>query len=350
MSALLKALAAAALFGAATPASKLLLGEFSAQALAGLLYLGAACATAPSLLRRRAHGAGRRSRVDRLRLAGAVGLGGIAGPVLLLEGLRLASAGSVALWLNLEMAFTAALGAWWFREPLGRLGWIGTAGVLGAGVAVAWGEGGSGAPAAGLVAAACGCWAIDNHLTARIEGITPARATFWKGAFAGTTNLSLALTISPLAAGPSAVGMALAVGALAYGASVTLYVSAAQQLGATRAQGAFATAPFFGAGLAFVALGEPIGAARAAGAALLAGSVLLLLRARHEHEHSHAALEHLHAHRHDDGHHAHAHEEQPTRPVHTHWHRHEPIVHAHPHWPDLHHRHPHGVGDEDAER
>jgi len=352
VSALFQALAAAALFGAATPASKLLLGELSPQALAGLLYLGAACATAPSLLRRRAHGAGRRSREDRLRLAGAVGLGGIAGPVLLLQGLRLASAGSVALWLNLEMAFTAALGAWWFREPLGRLGWIGTAGVIGAGIAVAGGEGGSGAPAAGLVAAACGCWAIDNHLTARIEGITPARATFWKGAVAGTTNLCLALAISPLAAGPSAVGMALAVGALAYGASVTLYVSAAQQLGATRAQGAFATAPFFGAGLAWVALGEPIGAARAAGAALLAGSVLLLLRARHEHEHSHAALEHVHAHRHDDGHHAHAHEEEPTRPTHIHWHRHEPIVHAHPHWPDLHHRHPHGRGDgvEDAER
>jgi drug/metabolite transporter (DMT)-like permease len=251
----------------------------------------------------------------------------------------------VALWLNLEMAFTAALGAWWFREPLGRLGWLGTAGVLAAGVVVAWGEGGSEARSAGLVAAACACWAVDNHLTARIEGITPARATFWKGACAGTTNLTLALALAPLGAGAFEVGTALGVGALAYGWSVTGYVSAAQQLGATRAQGAFATAPFFGAGLAWVVLGEPVGTARAVAAAGLAVSILLLLRARHEHEHAHPVLEHLHAHRHDDAHHDHSHEEDPERTAHTHWHRHEPVVHAHPHWPDLHHRHPHAAAD-----
>jgi drug/metabolite transporter (DMT)-like permease len=344
--AIIQAFVAAALFGAATPASKLLLADLSAQALAGLLYLGAAVATAPSLLRRRAHGAGRRSASDRMRLAGAVGFGGILGPVLLLEGLRSATAGSVALWLNLEMAFTAALGAWWFREPLGRIGWLGTAGVVGAGVLVAWGDGAAGVRAAALVAAACACWAVDNHLTARIEGITPARATFWKGAVAGSTNLLLAMSMAPLTAATATIGSALFVGGLAYGASVALYVSAAQQLGATRAQGAFATAPFLGAGLAWAVLGEPIGAVRVVGAALLAGSVLLLLRARHEHEHLHVAVEHMHAHRHDDGHHLHGHGDAPASVTHTHWHRHEPMVHAHPHWPDLHHRHSHGDQEE----
>jgi len=346
--AIVQAFLAAALFGAATPASKWLLGELSPQALAGLLYLGAAGATAPSLLRRSAHGTGRRSVADRLRLLGAVGLGGMAGPVLLLEGLRLASAGSVALWLNLEMAFTAALGAWWFRDSLGPRGWLGTAGVVGAGVVVAWGEGGSGVWPAGLVAAACGCWAIDNHLTARIEGITPARAAFWKGAVAGGTNLAIALAVAPVTAGAATIGSALGIGALAYGASVVLYVSAAQQLGATRAQAAFASAPFLGAGLAWAVLGEPIGIAQVLGAALLAGSLLLLLRARHGHQHAHAAVEHVHAHRHDDDHHRHEHPGVRTGAAHTHWHRHEPIVHAHPHWPDLHHRHAHSAQGEPA--
>ncbi len=350
MHAILQALVAAALFGAATPASKVLLAELPAQALAGLLYLGAACAMAPSLLRRRAHGAGRRSGRDRLRLAGAVGLGGIAGPVLLLEGLRSATAGSVALWLNLEMAFTAALGAWWFREPLGWTGWLGAAGVVGAGILVASGDGGGGVRAVGLVAAACACWAVDNHLTARIEGITPARATFWKGAVAGSANLLLAVSTAPLEAGVGAIGSALALGGLAYGASVALYVSAAQQLGATRAQGAFATAPFLGAGLAWAVLGEPLGAVRAIGGVLLAGSVLLLLRARHGHEHAHTAVEHVHAHRHDDDHHRHEHPGARASAAHTHWHRHEPFVHAHPHWPDLHHRHAHGAREERVAR
>jgi len=341
--AVVQAFVAAALFGAATPASKLLLAELPPQALAGLLYLGAALATAPSLRRSRARGAGRRRAADRARLAGVVLLGGVVGPVLLLEGLHRASAGSVALWLNLEMAFTAALGALWFRDPLGARGWLGAAGVVAAGAAVAGGEGAPGAGAALLVAGACACWAVDNHLTARIEGVTPGRVTFWKGALAGGTNLALALAAGgPLRIEAGTAVAALAVGGLAYGASVALYVSAAQQLGATRAQGVFAAAPFFGAGLAWLILGEPIGVAQATGAVLLAGSVALLLHSRHEHEHAHGAIEHVHDHRHDDDHHGHEHPGLPAATRHVHWHRHEPMVHAHPHWPDLHHRHGHG--------
>lgn len=158
MRAILEALVAAVLFGAATPASKRLLAELPPQALTGLLYLGAALATGPAL-RSRGGGAGRRAPSDRARLAGAVILGGVIGPVLLLEGLRRASAGSVALWGNLEMAFTAALGALWFRDPLGAGGWLGAAGVLAAGALVAGGEGAAGAFAASWVAGACACWA-----------------------------------------------------------------------------------------------------------------------------------------------------------------------------------------------
>ena len=133
-----------------------------------------------------------------------------------------------------------------------------------------------------------------------------------------------------------------AVGALAYGASVALYVSAAQQLGATRAQAVFATAPFAGAALSWGVLGEPVRGAQIAGGLLLAASIALLLRARHEHEHVHEALEHAHEHRHDDGHHDHPHDAPVAGGVrHAHRHRHEPRVHAHPHWPDLHHRHRH---------
>jgi drug/metabolite transporter (DMT)-like permease len=338
----LQALLAAALFGASTPASKLLLAELGPLALAGLLYLGAALAMALPLARERARGPRPRAdRASRARLAGAVLLGGVAGPVLLLEGLARAPAGSVALLLNLEMAATAVLGAACFREPLGRSGWLGAAGVVAAGAIVSGGGGWPGLAAAGLVATACTAWAVDNHLTARIDGITPARSTFWKGAVAGTTNLTLGLAAAPLGAGGATVLAALGVGALAYGASVALYIAAAQQLGATRAQGVFATAPFLGASLAWLALGEPVTVWHVAGAALLVPSVALLLRARHAHEHEHEPLEHVHAHRHDDGHHDHAHPGPAPGTVHSHWHRHEAVRHAHPHWPDLHHRHAH---------
>jgi hypothetical protein len=70
------ALLSAALFGAATPASKLLLDEIPPLRLAGLLYLGAALGAAPAALSR-----GRcalpRDAANRLRLAGAILFGGV---------------------------------------------------------------------------------------------------------------------------------------------------------------------------------------------------------------------------------------------------------------------------------
>ena len=340
------AFASALLFGASTPASKLLLGALAPQQLAGLLYLGAALGTGAALLaQRRPRPTWRLDRANRVRLAGAIALGGIAAPVLLLHGLRLALAGSVSLLLNLEIAATAAIGALWFREPLGARSWLAVAGIAAAGAGVSWGAGWPGLAAAGFVAAACLCWGADNQLTARIDGITPVRAAFWKGAIAGSTNLAIALATAPFTAPVASLTAALAVGALSYGASVALYIAAAQQLGATRAQAVFASAPFLGAALSFALLGEPLGGAQLAGAALLAISVAELLRARHEHAHTHDALEHVHAHHHDDGHHLHEHVGQSPSTLHTHWHRHEPLAHAHPHWPDLHHRHRHGRDD-----
>jgi drug/metabolite transporter (DMT)-like permease len=333
---------AALLFGASTPASKTLLASLPPFQLAGLLYLGAALAMAPIVATQARRGvAAAQGRASRLRLAGAVFFGGVVGPVLLLFGLRLASAGSVSLLLNLEMVATAVLGVALFREHLGRAGWVGVAGTALAGAILA-GEGGwPGVTSALLVAAACVAWALDNHLTALIDGITPARSTLVKGAVAGATNLAIGLAADPLAAPPGTIGIALGVGALSYGASIALYIAAAQQLGATRAQAIFATAPFVGAALSFGVLGERFGMAHAGAALLVVVSVAALFRSRHAHDHVHEPLDHVHEHRHDDGHHFHDHAGIAPGARHTHAHRHERLVHAHPHWPDVHHRHEH---------
>jgi drug/metabolite transporter (DMT)-like permease len=339
-----QAFVSALLFGASTPASKWLLAGLTPLQLAGLLYLGAALGMAlPFARERRAGAAPSMGRTNALRLFAAIALGGVAGPVLLLEGLRISSAGSVSLLLNLEMAATALLGVLFFREPLGPIGWLGVLGAVAAGALVSGDTGWPGFVSALWVAAACLCWGFDNQLTARIDGITPARSTFWKGAVAGAINLALGLAAAPFTASGPVVAASLAVGALAYGVSVALHIGASQQLGATRAQAIFATAPFVGAALSWGVLGEPIAGAQLAGGALLVGSVALLLRSRHEHRHHHAATEHVHAHRHDDAHHTHAHPGLAPEVRHSHWHRHEPLVHAHPHWPDLHHRHGHAA-------
>lgn len=349
------AVVAALLFGAATPASKWLLGSLTPVQLAGLLYLGAAVGAGPVALRRgRIRLPGRADVRNRLRLIGAVVLGGVLGPVLLLAGLRLAAAASVSLWLNFEVAATAVIGVLIFHDHLGRVGWAGVAAALMGAVLLSLGSGSAGLAAGTLIVLACVCWGLDNHLTALIDGITPAESTFWKGLIAGGTNLAIGLALHPLdggagggGTGAGAVLAALLVGIWSYGASIVLYISSAQALGATRAQVAFATAPFFGVTLSALVLGESLGLVHVISGLLFVAGIGLLTAERHAHLHEHEVLEHEHAHEHEDGHHAHEHagrEAAAAARAHSHRHRHEAVVHAHPHWPDLHHRHGHGSG------
>ena len=140
------------------------------------------------------------------------------------------------------------------------------------------------------------------------------------------------------------ISLALLIGALAYGASIALYITAAQGIGATRAQMFFASAPFFGVALSAVLLHESISMIQAMSAIVLVLSLILLFRDQHDHAHCHNRLIHEHSHRHDDGHHLHTHFNLSSSEQHTHRHEHEPMEHTHPHWPDLHHRHSHSTG------
>lgn len=337
----LMALLAALLFGAATPASKLLLDSLAPFQLAGLLYLGAALGVLPLMTRDGALIAPwRLDRPTLVRLLGAIGFGGVLGPVLLLFGLRLASAASVSLWLNLELVATALLGFLLFRDYLAARGWLATAGAFGAAALLSADEGAAGLTAGLLVSGACLSWGLDNHLTALIDGIPATHTTFWKGVVAGSVSLGVGLLAAPYGAGlPVTVG-ALVTGVLAYGASLVLYISAAQQLGATRSQIVFSSAPFFGLLLSALLLGESISTAQLIATLLFALSIGLLLSEHHAHPHRHDALSHTHWHLHGDG--MHDHEPDTTLDVgHDHPHEHDPQRHDHPHWPDLHHRHDH---------
>jgi drug/metabolite transporter (DMT)-like permease len=124
-------------------------------------------------------------------LLGAVIFGGGLAPVLLLTGLRAASAASVSLWLNLEMVATTLLAAAFFHEYLDRRTALAVAVVLLGGVLLTAHEGAAGLKAGGPVALACVCWGLDNNFTAIVDGFTPPQTTCIKGLFAGTVNLSL---------------------------------------------------------------------------------------------------------------------------------------------------------------
>lgn len=339
------ALAAAALFGASTPLVKLLVGELPPLLLAGLLYLGSGLGLAAiRLLRDRGWKPGGLAPGEGRWLAGAIVFGGMLGPALLVFGLARTGAGPASLLLNLEAVFTAVLAWVVFRENADRRIVLGMLCIVAGGAVLAWPAGGSAAPdGIGLaaIAAACLCWGIDNNLTRRVSGADALFIAGAKGLAAGTVNTGLGLLAgATLPAWPLA-GAAMLIGLAGYGMSLVLFVLALRNLGAARTGAYFSTAPFIGAAVAIVLLGETAPAPFWIAAGLMALGVWLHLTERHEHTHTHEALEHSHPHVHD-AHHPHAHDfDWDGREPHSHSHRHETITHTHPHFPDIHHRHEH---------
>jgi drug/metabolite transporter (DMT)-like permease len=336
------ALASALLFGAGTPAAKLLLGEVSPWLLAGLLYLGSGIGLGLYRVIRRAARV-RLGRAELLPLAGAIFFGGVVGPVLLMFGLSGMPASGASLLLNAEAVATALLAWFVFRENVDRRIALGMAAIVAGAVVLSIPTGaefGSVWPALAILGA-CLCWGIDNNLTRKVALTDATWLAAVKGGIAGPVNLVLAFLLGATLPPAWSIAAAMGVGLLAYGVSLVLFIVAMRHVGTARAGAYFSIAPFFGAVLA-LALGEAITIPLLAAAALMALGVWLHLTERHEHEHTHEAITHDHWHRHDDGHHDHDHD-QPVDPAvrHRHVHTHAAVTHVHEHYPDSHHRHRH---------
>src|SRR5689334_234987 len=113
------ALGAAVLFGAGTPAAKLVLGAADPWLVAGLLYLGSG---AGLFVYRAVTRAGRATlQPHEWRwLAAAIFSGGIVGPVLLMYGLARMPAAGASLLLNAEGVLTALIAWFVFKENFDR--------------------------------------------------------------------------------------------------------------------------------------------------------------------------------------------------------------------------------------
>jgi len=342
------ALLAAGLFGLSTPLAKSVSPHVEPVLLAGLLYLGSGIGLAAySMLRlARKQFASREAslnRTDAPWLAGAILTGGVVGPLLLMWGLAQTPASSASLLLNLEGVFTALLAWFVFKENFdARIAW-GMALIAVGGICLSWmGRPDVGVPWGSLaIGGACFAWAVDNNLTRKVSAGDPVQIAMLKGLVAGGINTVLGLALGaklPSAPILSAVG---AIGFFGYGLSLTLFVLALRHIGTARTGAYFSMAPFVGAAVAVVALGDSLSVGFFVAAVLMATGVWLHLTERHEHEHRHEALEHEHLHTHDE-HHQHAHmTSDPIGEPHSHQHRHDELTHAHPHFPDIHHRHGH---------
>lgn len=342
---ILYALAAAALFGASTPLAKLLGLDIPPILLAGLLYLGSGLGlTIIRLVRDRGWKRAGLASSEWPWLPGAIAFGGVLGPVALMVGLTRTSGATASLLLNLEAVLTALLAWVVFKENADRRIVWGMLAIVAGGIVLAW-------PLETLqahdwlgplaVALACLCWAIDNNLTRKVSASDAVFVAGFKGLVAGLVNCSLALLLGAALPDFSLLAPTLLLGFLGYGVSLVLFVLALRGLGSARTGAYFSTAPFLGAAIAIVVIGEPVSWTFWAAVVLMGIGVWLHLTEQHAHEHQHSPLTHDHRHTHDE-HHQHAHSfEWSGTGAHSHTHEHVQIRHSHPHFPDIHHRHTH---------
>lgn len=336
------ALLAAGLFGASTPFAKLLLGTVDPWLLAGMFYLSAGIGLAAvRFLRRvlRVPIVGLQLRRADLPLLAAITLSGaVVGPVLFMYGLAHTSAANGSLLLNLEGI--ATLGIAWFvlGENVDRRLFAGALAIVAGAALLSWQGEFAIDLGALLIAGACLAWAIDNNISRQVSEADPTAIAMIKGLAAGTVNIAIALSGGAALPGlNTALGAAL-VGFLGYGASLSLFIYALRHLGTARTSAYFSSAPFVGALLAIVLLGEPVTVTLLAAAALMSVGLWFHIAERHEHDHQHEVLSHEHLHLHDD-HHEHGHVADEGSEPHVHVHEHAPLLHKHPHYPDAHHRH-----------
>ncbi|MGH8332305.1 MAG: EamA family transporter [Pseudomonas sp.] len=252
-------------------------------------------------------------------------------------GLARTSGAAASLMLNLEAVLTALLAWVVFKENADRRIVAGMVAIVAGGVILAWPQETTQAhdwigPL--FVALACLGWAIDNNLTRKVSASDALFLAGIKGLVAGLVNCSLALFLGAHLPNFSVLGPTLVIGFLGYGVSLVLFVLALRGLRTARTGAYFSTAPFLGAAIALVVLGDPVSLTFWAAALLMGIGVWIHLTESHAHEHQHDPLTHEHRHVHDEHHqHEHTFEWDGTAP-HSHVHDHAPIRHSHPHFPD----------------
>jgi drug/metabolite transporter (DMT)-like permease len=354
---LVAGLLAAVFFGLSAPLISVVSREGSPLMIAALLYAGAAIAL---LMVRAAVGLQQaESPVQQRDLAPLVGLtvlGGIVGPLCLVQGLTLLSAGSASLLLNLEAVFTLLIAVLIGREHLSRNGLIAAVLIVAGAVFLSEGSlGGTTVQGGLLIGAACLAWGIDNNLSQRLSLRNPLQISLLKALGASVPMLLLAMGLGQQFPPGPALLATLAIGAIGYGLSIWLDLLALRHLGAAREALVFSTAPFVGLLYSLLVLREAFTSGMAMASAAMLLGVGLLLKEDHSHWHRHQALHHAHRHRHDpaggDPHHSHNHpgdDNGPAKPQRAYWHAHEhqhaPIEHEHAHVSDAHHRHDHSQG------
>jgi drug/metabolite transporter (DMT)-like permease len=344
--AMLMALMAALLYGISAPVAKILLTRIPAALMAALLYLGAGLGmlvvNAVIMSRKQEPIEARLTKSELPFVIGMILLD-IAAPLFLMLGLTQSTSGTVSLLNNFEIVATSMIALLFFKESLDRRMWMAIGFIVLASVILSVEDLGSFSLSLGaiFVLLASVCWGLENNCTRMLSPKNPLQIVVIKGLGSGFGALLIAYISKSYSLDVFFIVMALLLGFVAYGLSITFYISAQRYLGAARTSAYYAAAPFIGVLMSWIILKEPVTSTFILALIIMLVGTYFAVTESHQHAHRHEAVSHEHKHTHDDGHHDHEHPEVMSG-EHTHVHSHTPRQHDHEHRPDMHHQHVHG--------
>ena len=245
------AVIAAALYAISTPISKILLAEIPPTLLAAFLYLGAGMGMSVIGIARKANGkVSEEEKLERSDLPYVIAMIilDIAAPILLLLGLSTATPENVSLLNNFEIVATALIALLFFGEKISKrlgvaIGLITLASFILSFESIEAFEFSFGSLL--VIAAAC-CWGLENNCTRKLSDKDPLQIVVIKGLCSGVGALAIGLVIGEWASNMGYIVAALALGFVAYGLSIFVYVYAQRMIGAARTSAYYAIAPFIG--------------------------------------------------------------------------------------------------------
>lgn len=328
LKAIMFAFLAAVFYAINVPISKVLLQHVGPTTMAALLYLGAGIGIGMMSLfnKKDREKAESLTKAELPYIVGMIVLD-IAAPIFLMLGISYGSSANASLLGNFEIVATTVIALILFKEAVTKRLWLAIGLITLSSILLSFEGTDSFHFSYGslLVIMATVCWGLENNCTRELSSKSTYQIVMLKGLCSGLGALVISLIKKESFPGFGYIAIALALGFVAYGLSIFMYVRAQNVLGAAKTSAYYAVNPLIGALLAFVFLSESLSWMYViALIVMVIGSALVVvdtLIRQHDHEHQHAfththgGITHTHTVRH-----SHVHKHYLTEERHRHRH------------------------------
>ena len=328
LKAIMFAFLAAVFYAINVPISKVLLQHVGPTTMAALLYLGAGIGIGMMSLfnKKDREKAESLTKAELPYIVGMIVLD-IAAPIFLMLGISYGSSANASLLGNFEIVATTVIALILFKEAVTKRLWLAIGLITLSSVLLSFEGTDSFHFSYGslLVIMATVCWGLENNCTRELSSKSTYQIVMLKGLCSGLGALVIALIKRESFPGIGYIAIALALGFVAYGLSIFMYVRAQNVLGAAKTSAYYAVNPLIGALLAFVFLSESLSWMYVIALIVMVfGSALVVVDTfirQHDHEHqhtfthSHGGSTHTHTVRH-----SHVHKHYLTEEKHRHRH------------------------------